>query len=155
MTSRDVQYLKRATPAELIKLTRDIPWELCAWIKVELTNSKALTFQQICHSVTVEQRKWVAAGAAPSDPDARVNWLKTRSHVLYPCVECQSIKYPYPKPGRRYTFTRDQGFALMYLCGNCAVDFDHYHYPLKLAATMGTLAARWQGRCLTPKAAAQ
>jgi hypothetical protein len=51
MTNRDLQYLKRATPAELMKLKRNgVPWEFCCLVKIQLTASKTLTIEQLSAS---------------------------------------------------------------------------------------------------------
>jgi hypothetical protein len=149
MTNRDLNYLKRATPADLMKLTNGIPWEFCSMIKVLLTSSKTLTFEQLREPVKIEQRKWIAAGAVPNDLAEHQRWVNERSNVLKPCDECGKTKQA--NPGRRFTFSRDHGFGWHNLCGSCKQDFDCHHYPSKLAE----LAARWQGRCFRRREVAQ
>jgi hypothetical protein len=139
MTNKDLQFLKRATPEDLLKLTNDTPWEWCCFISVDLTSSKALTVEQMREAFETEKGKWVAAGAVPADPAENMRWVTKGS-----CDECGNIKASFPDPGYRFTFSREQGFGWHNLCGSCKQDFDYHVYPLKLAE----LAVRWQGRCL-------
>jgi hypothetical protein len=149
ITTEDLQYLKRATPAQLVKLTNGVPWPLCAWIKVTLTQSKPLTPEQMGEAIGVEMRKWTTVGA-PHQSDA-ASWIREHKHPLTPCPECGAVKYPHPEQGRRITFTRENGFGLHYLCGQCCKDFDHHYDVVKLLKTAAELAKRWQGRCLAPR----
>jgi hypothetical protein len=150
MTNKDLQYLKRATPEELMKLTNGIPGEICLLIKAHLSQSKPLTIEQRPAIDATEIQAWDAAGAVCSTADTD-RWLDAHLSVQQPCDECGNIKYPYPKPGLRLTFTRDHGFGLHNLCGQCCQDFDCHYYPLKLAE----LATRWQGRCLARREVGQ
>jgi hypothetical protein len=143
MINRDhLNYLKRATPAELMKLTNGIPWEWCGLIKVQLTNSKARNFDQTREALEIEKGKWMAAGALLNDPAENMRWVSEGST----CDECGKTKQA--DAGRRFTFSREQGFGWHKLCGQCCLDFDYHYYPL-------TLATRWQGRCLTRLGVAQ
>jgi hypothetical protein len=149
MTDRDLQYLKRATPAELMKFTNGIPFSLCAWIKVALTDLKALTPELQDKAAKVEHAKWIAAGAVPNDPAESMRWAKEGSEQ---CVECGQPRH---EPKNRFTFTRERGFGFHRLCGSCAQDFDYHHDPRAWAEAASELAARWQGRCLTRREIAQ
>jgi hypothetical protein len=143
MTDRDLNYLKRATPAVLMPLANGIPWEICCLIKVELT------LDQTGEADQIEQAKWMAAGAVPNDPEENVSWLKERAEV---CDECGQPRH---EAKNRLTFMRERGFGLHRLCGNCAQDFDHHFDPRAWAKTAAELASRWQGRCLTRREVAQ
>jgi hypothetical protein len=147
ITSEDLRWLKCATPAELMTLTNGIPWQLCAWIKVELTQTR--------ESLAVEQQKWMAAGTVPLDPGEIERWLKARSNLLNPCPECGSTRHPQPKPGRRVSFSKQQGFGLHYLCVPCLADWDnHFDVHALLKAAKG-LQERWKGRCFARVEVAQ
>jgi hypothetical protein len=148
MTDKDLQYLKRATPAELMKLTNGIPWEYCCLIRVDLTSSKPLTAEQLSAAVLAEKPKWAAAGAV-SDTAEIERWMSKGSKV---CDECLQPRH---EARTRFTFTRERGFGWHKLCGSCAQDFDNHSDPRAWAKAASELAARWQGRCLTRREVAQ
>jgi hypothetical protein len=154
MTSEDLKYLKRSTPAELLLLCNEIPWEFCALLKVELTQP-TLTFEQRLEAAYDEQGKWLSGCVAPSDPAELNRWIKTHSaEALKHCDECK-IVWPGLKVERRINFDKKQGFAWLNLCGQCTADWDNHFDPAKWAANSLALAVRWQGRCLTPREIAQ
>jgi hypothetical protein len=136
ITTEDLQYLKRATPAQLMKLKNGIPWEVCCWIKAELTHPR-----QFDQEVSREMDKWKAAGAV-ADRAYFERWLKAGGGA---CRECGLN----PKSERRVAFTQEHGFIWINLCSQCCLDFDHHHDVMKLMATSAALSRRWKGRCLT------
>jgi hypothetical protein len=148
MTDRDLNYLKRATPAELMKLTNGIPWELCCLTRVDLTSSKPLTLEQLSAALLAEKQKWVAAGAA-SDTSEIERWMSKGSEQ---CAECGGPRH---EAKTRFSFTLARGFGWHKLCGNCAHDFDNHSDPRAWAKSASELAARWQGRCLTRREVAR
>jgi hypothetical protein len=142
MYTEDLQYLKRATPAELMNMTNGIPWTVCCWIKAELTHPGR--WEQ---EADREIAKWRAAGAVGDYAEFK-RWLHTDQES---CAECRLAL----KSERRVTFTREHGFAWLNLCGQCCQDFDYHYDFLKAMATARELAKRWQGRSLAPKVVTQ
>ena len=140
MTVDDLQYLKNATPAELMALTNGVPWQLCCWVRVELTQPLSLNSPA---TRAAETGKWVAAGAVRAAVTEIMEWVRD-VETGSSCPECGGKKQSGAK--RRFTFTREAGFGWHSLCARCCEDFDIYYEPLKLEL----LRRRWQGRCLRP-----
>ncbi len=141
----DIQYLRRATPAQLMKLPANgIPWEFCVLIRVLLLNDSK---EAVPEEWRLEKRKWLAAGAVPTDKTEKERWYKEAFDETQACAECGGARY-LGSPGHRVTLTREHGFGWHDLCGRCVTDFDLAHYPEEL----GKLAARWQGRCVARRA---
>jgi hypothetical protein len=146
MEEDDKEYLKRATPQELLKLTNGIPWQICAAIRVAILQGRLSLSQGIEASWIAEMRKWKAAGAPPSlNADEIRRSLSDRSDLTRPCSECGHVRYLPPKGGRRVTFTRVHGFGYHGLCGECAEEFDLAH----ACKTVVRRGLRWQGRCIS------
>jgi hypothetical protein len=140
MTDNDLQYLKRATPAQLLKLTNSVPPERCAEIKLRLTTGAASR-----EDLLAEWDKWLAAGAVPTkDMVAQGNRELRRAH----CAECGCVRWPDEKT-RRHSFSKARGFMAHYFCSKCAEDFDNWRNPMWLLQEASRRATRFQGRCFS------
>lgn len=147
-TSSDLQYLKRATPADLMKLTNDIPWPICAIIRAALIQGHQRFVQGIEDEMGDEVRRWRAAGVPPLDPGEITRYLDEKSDLTTNlCAECGHVRYLPPRGGRRISFSRRRGFGLHYLCGDCTQDWDNHFDVQALLKSAKGLQERWKGRC--------
>jgi hypothetical protein len=110
----------------LMKMTGDIPWELCAMIKVSLANPRR-EFAEPGDHWDQEHRRWIDAGAIPTGTEATKCWLKERSNPERPCDQCGRPKSG-TKPGRLFTLT-SKGFGWHALCGHCYQGYTLFDNP--------------------------
>jgi hypothetical protein len=146
MTDSDLQYLKRATPAQLLKLTNNVTWERCATVRLQLTTDAPVSRE----AVRAEWDRWLAAGAVHTlDFGARERQLLLRAH----CDECGFFRWPDEKT-RRFSFSKAHGFMAHCFCSKCAEDFSNWQNPMGVLQEASKAATRFQGRCFGTGAAA-
>jgi hypothetical protein len=139
MTDNDLMYLKRATPAQLLKLTNNVTWERCATVRLQLTTDAPVSRE----AVRAEWDRWLAAGAVHTlDFGARETQLLRRAH----CEECGFFRWPDEKT-RRFSFSRERGFRAHCFCSACSEDYDNWRNPMWVLQEAAKRATRWQGRC--------
>jgi hypothetical protein len=128
MTSRDLQYLKRVTPAELMKLKGNgVPWEFCCLVKIQLTASKTLTIEQLSASpLKARKNRRGTRGALARKMSQAGGYPMSRRQ----CAECKEpFKTRGPGDGKRLAIwavglTGHTTAAL--LCAACHTRFEEH-----------------------------